>query len=216
VLPNLKLRYREWDSERHWLTAFCCLLALNVRHAPLQAEIRKALESHPGIPVRLHELIKAMTPPLPDRCFDALYRPEEGVAFFEHMAQVHVWLATHGADEAPPQRDELDRVAPRDFAVRWEINRTGDLSGTKMDLLGLLAPISWLGTLPGEDLFLPRSMVQEGNGYTEPRVIVQLGRVRAGLERRQVKREVPKVGRNDPCPCGSGAKYKRCCGADAD
>jgi preprotein translocase subunit SecA len=22
-----------------------------------------------------------------------------------------------------------------------------------------------------------------------------------------------KVGRNDPCPCGSGLKYKRCCGA---
>ncbi|HRF11915.1 MAG TPA: SEC-C metal-binding domain-containing protein, partial [Candidatus Accumulibacter phosphatis] len=23
----------------------------------------------------------------------------------------------------------------------------------------------------------------------------------------------PKVGRNDPCPCGSGRKFKRCCGA---
>ena len=22
----------------------------------------------------------------------------------------------------------------------------------------------------------------------------------------------PKVGRNDPCPCGSGKKYKHCCG----
>jgi uncharacterized protein YecA (UPF0149 family) len=26
-------------------------------------------------------------------------------------------------------------------------------------------------------------------------------------------RSTPKVGRNDPCPCGSGKKYKRCCGA---
>ncbi len=26
------------------------------------------------------------------------------------------------------------------------------------------------------------------------------------------KRESPKVGRNDPCPCGSGKKYKKCCG----
>jgi len=26
------------------------------------------------------------------------------------------------------------------------------------------------------------------------------------------RREVPKVGRNDPCPCGSGKKYKQCCG----
>ena len=28
-----------------------------------------------------------------------------------------------------------------------------------------------------------------------------------------VRREGPKVGRNDPCPCGSGKKYKKCCGA---
>jgi SEC-C motif-containing protein len=28
-------------------------------------------------------------------------------------------------------------------------------------------------------------------------------------------REAPKVGRNDACPCGSGKKYKKCCGAAA-
>ncbi len=28
-----------------------------------------------------------------------------------------------------------------------------------------------------------------------------------------VRREAPKIGRNDACPCGSGKKYKKCCGA---
>jgi uncharacterized protein len=28
------------------------------------------------------------------------------------------------------------------------------------------------------------------------------------------KREAPKVGRNDPCPCGSGKKFKACCGRE--
>ena len=28
------------------------------------------------------------------------------------------------------------------------------------------------------------------------------------------RREEPKIGRNDPCPCGSGKKYKKCCGKD--
>ena len=32
---------------------------------------------------------------------------------------------------------------------------------------------------------------------------------------KQVRREEPKVGRNDPCPCGSGKKYKKCHGAAA-
>jgi preprotein translocase subunit SecA len=30
-----------------------------------------------------------------------------------------------------------------------------------------------------------------------------------------VVRSQPKVGRNDPCPCGSGKKYKKCHGATA-
>ena len=28
---------------------------------------------------------------------------------------------------------------------------------------------------------------------------------------RRIEKSAPKVGRNDPCPCGSGKKYKRCC-----
>ena len=30
-----------------------------------------------------------------------------------------------------------------------------------------------------------------------------------------VVRKEKKVGRNDPCPCGSGKKYKNCCGRQA-
>ncbi len=42
------------------------------------------------------------------------------------------------------------------------------------------------------------------------------GAAAAGEEAGKVKtvtRDQPKVGRNDPCPCGSGKKYKKCCGA---
>lgn len=31
----------------------------------------------------------------------------------------------------------------------------------------------------------------------------------------QFKRETPKQGRNDPCACGSGKKFKKCCGLAA-
>ena len=36
-------------------------------------------------------------------------------------------------------------------------------------------------------------------------------------ERKQepVRRDAPKIGRNDPCPCGSGKKYKHCCGRNS-
>ena len=32
------------------------------------------------------------------------------------------------------------------------------------------------------------------------------------LKQKTIVRQQPKVGRNDPCPCGSGKKYKKCCG----
>ena len=32
-------------------------------------------------------------------------------------------------------------------------------------------------------------------------------------DNKPAKRSEPKVGRNAPCPCGSGKKYKKCCGA---
>jgi hypothetical protein len=31
-----------------------------------------------------------------------------------------------------------------------------------------------------------------------------------------VVRHEPRVGRNDPCPCGSGKKFKKCCYGKAD
>jgi preprotein translocase subunit SecA len=44
-----------------------------------------------------------------------------------------------------------------------------------------------------------------GNGENEGEVTIDL----------PVKRSIPKVGRNEPCPCGSGKKYKNCCGRTA-
>lgn len=38
----------------------------------------------------------------------------------------------------------------------------------------------------------------------------------AVAERQQAKRMGPKVGRNEPCPCGSGKKFKKCCGAPSE
>ena len=75
---------------------------------------------------------------------------------------------------------------------------------------------------------LPRQMVHDevtvfGRGAAEPAATAGPA-IRGGEETMQaalraaatpVRREVPKVGRNDPCPCGSGKKYKKCCGVNA-
>jgi uncharacterized protein len=40
----------------------------------------------------------------------------------------------------------------------------------------------------------------------------RLFEARSPLGDTTVRRIAPKIGRNDPCPCGSGRKFKQCCG----
>ena len=43
---------------------------------------------------------------------------------------------------------------------------------------------------------------------------VQAAANAGGPAKREPIRKGTQVGRNDPCPCGSGLKYKKCCGAN--
>jgi preprotein translocase subunit SecA len=63
------------------------------------------------------------------------------------------------------------------------------------------------GPLPGRRPERIGSAIS-GNGDVE-------GEGEVKLELAPVRRETPKVGRNEPCPCGSGKKYKNCCGRTA-
>jgi uncharacterized protein YecA (UPF0149 family) len=41
---------------------------------------------------------------------------------------------------------------------------------------------------------------------------LQTNRQEEGVKKPQAGAVAEEIGRNDPCPCGSGKKYKRCCG----
>ena len=54
-----------------------------------------------------------------------------------------------------------------------------------------------------DDILHPQQQVQQANS----------GQAQADIPKTTpVKRTDKKVGRNEPCPCGSGKKYKQCCG----
>lgn len=44
------------------------------------------------------------------------------------------------------------------------------------------------------------------------KMMEDLPEIEAEFQTEQLVNEAPKVGRNDPCPCGSGKKFKKCCG----
>ncbi|HEX5244467.1 MAG TPA: SEC-C metal-binding domain-containing protein, partial [Tepidisphaeraceae bacterium] len=54
-----------------------------------------------------------------------------------------------------------------------------------------------------------RACIQSGSSRQ-----VSYANIGSGSDQRPAPaiRSAPKIGRNDPCPCGSGKKYKKCCG----
>ncbi|MES1166002.1 MAG: preprotein translocase subunit SecA [Verrucomicrobiota bacterium] len=65
-------------------------------------------------------------------------------------------------------------------------------------------------SVPQRQAKRPRQTIESGGGTDGEKVSGD-----AEGEARPLRRQEPKVGRNDPCPCGSGKKYKKCHGAVA-
>ncbi len=88
------------------------------------------------------------------------------------------------------------------------------------DIAPLMRPIYLLGAdeIDEEELRLVDDPEQCQKLAFEIEANIQLihrfwqGRRKSAIE--TIKRDAPKVGRNDPCPCGSGKKFKQCCGAE--
>ena len=58
-------------------------------------------------------------------------------------------------------------------------------------------------------LFLIKAEIRQN---TERKEVVKKMITNDGKDTVKTTKKSDKVGRNDPCPCGSGKKYKQCCG----
>jgi len=74
------------------------------------------------------------------------------------------------------------------------------ISRIKEETLGILFRIQLAEPKEMEDLRQPKEQKLVFSGSSEPE------------KKRPVKRAAKKIGRNSPCPCGCGKKYKKCCG----
>jgi len=104
-----------------------------------------------------------------------------------------------------------------DWARLWAANAVQHPPGA--DHAGWVTPFIRLGDDDGRavtqrlgdaqrwvDALVPTLAALHGHWLAERRPAM------ASASRGPQRREAPKVGRNDPCPCGSGQKFKKCCG----
>ncbi len=98
--------------------------------------------------------------------------------------------------------DGIDRLAVRQVLSIWPRGVETDMPRT--------AEVSGSARHPSAAVPAPGGAGAEAGPPPRP---AGGAAARAGRGAGTVVRENPKVGRNDPCPCGSGRKYKKCCGA---
>ena len=95
--------------------------------------------------------------------------------------------------EAEVRKGLLDRVAglPLDPEVRAQAPR---LVAAYLEYLGRAGRVANAPHLANFALAVGKEFPRHGSGGGPP-----------------IHREAPKLGLNDPCPCGSGKKWKKCC-----
>lgn len=116
----------------------------------------------------------------------------EGYTLFETM------MATFATDTL----EKLFRVEVQEEKV---VPMQAQLSAPQMQESH--AEVSAFGTMAGA------AQAQAGGGQGGAVLRSPGSPPQVAQQTRTVQRNVPKVGRNDPCPCGSGKKYKKCHGA---
>ena len=122
---------------------------------------------------------------------DTLWEP--WISGFERAMRLRpeAWEATLESDDG-----EVRSAVPMILALHEIDVGTSSLDDAAIDELDEIAP----------DL-IPQ-MVLALNAWTKGEALERGAPAPATLVRPR-----PKVGRNDPCPCGSGRKFKKCCGA---
>jgi len=112
----------------------------------------------------------------------------------ELIERVRGWMDKGLIDPMALNKQDLDET----LRYTYEVTRQKVLARGKGYVRDVEAEMGCWASFRDEEPS-PKSTRFSGGDFAEPMVPV----VRSG----------PKVGRNDPCPCGSGKKYKKCCGA---
>ena len=150
-------------------------------------------------------------------------RYEPGTADLRELLLTTGRMGGYEPPEAAAWREEMARER-----ARWEKGATDDG--------GLMSALRALSEPPEVEQFVPSGPSGQMFGLSDARPLPPLrpgraagaprGRRETASGRRgavtyapvnragTVKRATKKVGRNDPCPCGSGKKYKKCCAKD--
>ena len=184
--------------------AAIAMTAIGLRHARYRDDARRmvaALVETPGdLPAEFAETVV-------EASHRALDDPEGATRDAAAYGAALLVLQGDLLPDGSPYRYAREEDVPRDVALLVAANAAHDsLNDIAFDSL------PWVATRArAEELYYPHDMARALAIEWTPDLIEQVYARHQGGKREPVVRQTPRVGRNDPCPCGSGKKLKKCC-----
>ena len=211
AIPVYKAAFAEQDDWLAILDAGLGLGAIALRHSGTMADVKRALggwEPPADMDKATNERARANISRFVLETIEAADERQETTLKIGRDFCV-------GAGESLPEGHPLKFARPED--VPDDLARTailsfdGDIHNEHLQQLTVIA-LPLAARAAAEDFYYPREVVRTWFGqWTPEESLERLKRFAQGPKQEAVRAE-PKPGRNDPCPCGSGKKYKKCHG----
>ncbi len=222
--PLLTALRRRWQSAElspsEIFGVGCGLLAIASRHSKLRAEALKTVSRTPENLPSWSSGFRAVINEAAQR-FDTEASDARTIAHAKLHWGVHARTIPRGLiDNIQANQEELRvllALVDEDPAAAALVTQVRSTFASDNELTHLFDLVSYFARRPAERMYLPRaSIVQMRSLEHSARSGLEnhLGLTRKLQQRLvQSKPDSPRAGRNDPCPCKSGKKFKKCCGA---
>ena len=163
----------------------------DLKPADLEAILKEQVAAH------LAERTELFTPPVMEHLMKVLLLQTIDAHWKDHLLSIDQLKEGIGM-RAYAQRNPKEEYKREAYALFMEMMGRIRQEVTRKLFLVQLAREEEVAEMEAEQRRKRQALARQGG----PQPVAQ----------EPVKREADKVGRNDPCPCGSGKKYKRCCG----
>jgi hypothetical protein len=190
--------------------------AIALRHSGTMAEVKRILQSYPDPPPPpadggVHQTMDAVRESVARAVLQMFDDAEERVSTSMEMGRGFCVALGQDLPEGHPYRFETPEQVPDELARTAVLSFDADVHDRNVQQFILVA-LPLAAQAAAEDFYHPRDVVRAWFGqWTPEESLDRLKRFAQGPKKEGVRAE-PKPGRNDPCPCGSGKKWKKCHG----
>jgi hypothetical protein len=214
VLPAYKAGFGSATEWFQMVDAALALAALGIRHAGLMPEVKGVLNAQkPLAEARTDDMTQRGRAFAAHLALQSIDNPDSSIEKMTNIGRDMCVTLGSGLPEGHALRFDKPEDVPLGLVHTALLTLDGDMFDEKI-LTFAVHCVPLAARAAAEDFYFPREVVRAWVGqWTPDEQIDRLKRHADKQPKKEPVRAQNKVGRNDPCSCGSGKKWKKCHGS---